>query len=304
MLGPNLGIDDLPRVGVLNYMADDYGLDTISLGSVLGMAAEASQNGVLGEEFKFGDYEKAKSLVTRLTMKSDDIGSLLAEGTRNMAAHWGGNAENWAIQVKGLECSAYNAATIPGMALSFATSPIGAHHKDAWVIAWEISESERESYGKEKAEKVIELQRIRGGMFESLVTCRFPWIELGYELDNYPKFLQSVTGKSDWNIEKVFEVADRIYSLIRAFWIREYYDKGDVWNRTMDHPPIRWFNEKLKGEGPYAGQNLSREKYESLLDYYYDLRGWDSRGIPKQSTLDRLGLTETSKQLSNIVTLN
>jgi len=62
--------------------------------------------------------------------------------------------------VKGLEISAYNCHACPGMALSFGTSPIGAHHKDAWVIAWEIS-TDRFSYSKEKVQKVIELQRIR-----------------------------------------------------------------------------------------------------------------------------------------------
>ncbi|MHA2090046.1 MAG: aldehyde ferredoxin oxidoreductase family protein [Candidatus Kariarchaeaceae archaeon] len=304
MLGPNLGIDDLPKVGVLNYMADDYGLDTISLGSVLGMTAEAHQHGVLDEEFKWGDFDKAKELTTRLAIRSDDLGSLLAEGTMRMAEYWGGDAINWAIQVKGLECSAYNAFTIPGMALSFGTSPIGAHHKDAWVIAFEISEMERDSYASEKAEKVIELQRIRGGMFESLVTCRFPWIELGYSLDNYPKFLENVTGRSGWNLDKVFEVGDRIYALIRAFWVREHSAEGKKWSRNMDYPPVRWFNEKLKGTGPEVGKNLDRGKYDELLNHYYRLRGWDNQGIPTKSTFDRLGLTETSNQLSNIVSLN
>ncbi|MHA2250997.1 MAG: aldehyde ferredoxin oxidoreductase family protein [Candidatus Kariarchaeaceae archaeon] len=304
MLGPNLEINDLPQVGVLNYLADDYGLDTISLGSVLGMAAEAHQHGVLNEEFKWGDFEKAKELTKRLATRTDELGSLLAEGTMRMAIQWGGEAQNWAIHVKGLECSAYNAFTIPGMALSFGTSPIGAHHKDAWVIAFEISEMERDSYAVEKAEKVIELQRIRGGMFESLVTCRFPWIELGYELDNYPKFLQNVTGRSNWDLEEVFQVADRIYSLIRAFWIREYSAEGKDWSRDMDYPPVRWFNEKLQGTGPEVGKNLDRGRYDELLNHYYRLRGWDNRGIASKETLSNLGLDDISGQLQDIVSLN
>jgi len=41
----------------------------------------------------------------------------------------------------------------------------------------------RETYGEAKVNKVLEHQRVRAGMFESLVTCRFPWVELGLELE-------------------------------------------------------------------------------------------------------------------------
>ncbi|MCY3410219.1 MAG: aldehyde ferredoxin oxidoreductase family protein [Candidatus Heimdallarchaeota archaeon] len=297
MLGPNVGIDSLPKVGVLNWMADDFGFDTISLGSVLGMATEAAEKGKLDEKLKFGDYESLKAMVNRIVKREDDLADLLAKGTRKMAETWGGDAKNWAIQVKGLECSAYNAFTIPGMALSFGTSPIGAHHKDAWVISFEITEMERDSYARPKAEKVIELQRIRGGMFESLVTCRFPWIELGYDLENYPKYLHKVTGSDHWNIDEVFKVSDRIYSLIRAFWVREYKKAGIDWDRFQDYPPQRWFNETLKGDGPHAGQNLDKEKYDGLLSDYYDIRGWDERGIPKPETCEKLSISEEYNKL-------
>ncbi len=304
MLGPNIGIGELPKVGVLNYMADDYGLDTISLGSVLGMAAEAGENGVLGDEYGFGEYEKSKDLITRLTLRSDDIGNLLAEGTMRMAERWGDQAKNWAIQVKGLEASAYNAGTVPGMALSFGTSPIGAHHKDAWVIQWEIQHSQRDAYSEDKAEKVIELQRIRGGMFESLVTCRFPWIELGYDLDNYPKFLQKVTGREDWNIDEVFQVGDRIYSLMRAYWVREFLAEGHTWDRSMDYPPARWFNEGLKDGGKFTGQHLNKDDYEGLLNHYYRLRKWDKRGVPTKELMYELSLDEEADLLDQVLTLN
>ncbi|MDH5646647.1 MAG: aldehyde ferredoxin oxidoreductase C-terminal domain-containing protein, partial [Candidatus Heimdallarchaeota archaeon] len=301
MLGPNLGIDDLKKVGVLNWLADDYGLDTISLGSVLGMVGEASQHNILSEKVNWGDFDKFKELVTRISFRSDELGNLLAEGTKRMADHWGGDAINWAIQVKGLECSAYNSFSIPGMALSFATSPIGAHHKDAWVISYEINETNRDSYEILKAEKVIELQRIRGGMFESLTTCRFPWIELGYSLDNYPKFLHQVTGNSNWDLNQVFKVADRIYSLIRSFWVREFHSEGIEWNKNFDYPPAKWFNEELAGDGPYKGAKLDRTKYDQLLMEYYNLRGWNENGIPKSETLAKLDLVDVDNYLKTLI---
>jgi len=51
------------------------------------------------------------------------------------------------------------------MAPAFATNSIGAHHKDhhkdAWVISWEVKVG-REGYSEPKVDKVIEFQRIRG----------------------------------------------------------------------------------------------------------------------------------------------
>jgi aldehyde:ferredoxin oxidoreductase len=190
------------------------------------------------------------------------------------------------------------------MALSFGTSPIGAHHKDAWVISYEISETDRDAYDTLKADKVIELQRIRGGMFETLTTCRFPWIEVGYDEENYPKFLKQVTGNDHWDLEEVYSVGDRVYNLIRAFWVREHEVDGTPWNREYDFPPAKWFDEKLGGTGPHAGKHLDRQKYGELLNYYYDRRGWDHRGIPKKETLSKYDLSDVRDQLTQYIQLN
>ena len=40
-------------------------------------------------------------------------------------------------------------------------------------------------------------------MFEFIVACRFPWIELGWKLDNYPKYFNAVTGL-DWNLDDMW----------------------------------------------------------------------------------------------------
>ena len=74
------------------------------------------------------------------------------------------------------------------MALAYGTSPVGAHHKDAWVIGWETPH-DRFGYGEEKAARVIEAQHTRGA-FELLGVCRFPLVNLGFDREWYPKYLQ------------------------------------------------------------------------------------------------------------------
>jgi aldehyde:ferredoxin oxidoreductase len=298
MLGSNIGIGDLKQVAKLNRICDEEGLDTIGVGNVMGFAMEASEKGLTDLNLKFGDFESAKKFIYDLSYMRNHA-KLFGLGTKKAAEKLGHNSIDWAMQVKGLECSAYDCHLCPGMALSFGTSPIGAHHKDAWVISWEISSGTREEYNAAKADKVIEFQRIRGGLFESLVGCRFPWIELGFELYHYTDYYEAATGVPT-TLDELWKLGDRIYALIRLFWVREFEGQ---WDRKMDYPPARWFNEPLK-EGALKGKHLFEDKYDELLQVYYDKRGWDNRGIPTMQTLKELGLENEADELSDVTKLS
>ncbi len=294
LLGSNIGLGDLKKVAKLNRLADMYGVDTISVGSVIAFAMEADEKGLIKEKIEWGDFNIAERLLKDIVYRRE-LGDLLAEGVKTASYKLGG--ENFAMHVKGLEVTGYDCHAAPGMALAYGTSPIGAHHKDAWIISWEIK-TERLGYTRDKVSKLIEFQRIRGGMFEVLTSCRLPWIEVGFELDWYPKLFKAATGLSV-TLDYFFEVADRIYSLIRAFWIRE--KRG--WNRRMDYPPKRWFTEPLT-KGPLAGAKLDIEKYDNMILWYYEARGWDARGIPTRETLVKLKLDFTIPELEKYVNLH
>jgi aldehyde:ferredoxin oxidoreductase len=237
---------------------------------------------LIPEKIAWGDFEAAQKLIVDIG-KGEGLGKLVFQGVRAASEIIGKESHRWAMHVKGLEISAYNCHGCPGMALSFATSPIGAHHKDAWVISWEIS-TDRFSYNKEKVEKVIELQRIRGGFFESATVCRLPWVEVGFGLQSYPKYMEAITGRA-YRWEDFYQMGDRIYNLMRAYWIRE---KGG-WGRHWDYPPERWFEEP-QSTGKMKGVKVDRQKYDQMLSWYYELRGWDQNGVPRKETLESLGL--------------
>jgi len=40
---------------------------------------------------------------------------------------------------------------------------------------------------------------------------------------------------------------------------------------------------------------LDREKFNRLLAIYFEMRGWDSKGIPRREKLIQLGLTDVIK---------
>ncbi len=289
MLGPNIGIRSLPQVGQLNRMADQWGLDTISLGNGIGFLMEASERGLIAEKIRWGDFEKAQRLTEEIG-RGEGLGKMVSQGVKRASETLGKGSQKWAMHVKGLEISAYNCHACPGMALSFGTSPIGAHHKDAWIISWEIA-NDRFSYEKSKVEKLLEFQRIRGGFFESATVCRLPWVEVSFGLQWYPEYLEAITGeRRSW--EDLYRLGDRIYNLLRAFWVREVPSFGRKW----DYPPDRWFEEP-HSSGKMKGVKVDRGKYEQMLSWYYELRGWDQNGIPLKETLEGLGLKGVSKEI-------
>jgi len=297
MLGSNISLGNLKRVATLNRMADELGLDTISLGNVLGFVMEASEKRLIDEKVPWGKVRAIQSLVEDIAYRRG-LGNVLAEGVRFVAERLRRDSARWAMHVKGLEVSAYDCHSAPAMALAYATSSIGAHHKDAWVISWEVKAG-RKSYSEGKVDKVIELQRVHGGFLEALSVCRFPWVELGLELSWYTKYLHLTTGfETSWKELNV--VSDRIFTLIRAFWIREF---GKAWNRHMDLPPARWFDEPLT-KGSLKGAKLNRGKFNVMLSTYYKKRGWDERGIPSKPTLKKLGLDDVAKQLQRSIKLS
>jgi aldehyde:ferredoxin oxidoreductase len=296
MLGSNIGLGNLEQVATLNRIADELGFDAISLGNLLGFAMEASEKGLIAEKIRWGQFEEIKALINDIAYRRG-LGAVLAEGVRSASSAIGNGSSDWAMHIKGLEVSAYDCHAAPGMALAYGTNSIGAHHKDAWLITWEIKAG-RENYDEGKVDYLIKTQLIRGGLFEALTVCRFPYNSLGFELEWYQKYLRAATGV-EFSLEQLNRISDRILNLMRAFWVREYKEK---WTRDLDVPPMRWFKEPLT-EGALKGAVLDYEKYKVMLSTYYKKRGWDERGIPTKSTLEKLGLTEEAKQLDTYVKL-
>ncbi|MDW8062001.1 MAG: aldehyde ferredoxin oxidoreductase family protein [Nitrososphaerota archaeon] len=292
MLGANIGLGDLRKVAALTRFADEAGVDTISLGNVIGFAFEASEKRLIDEQYEWGVFDDALTLAEDIVNRRG-VGDLLADGVRIASSKIPGS-EEWAMHVKGLEISGYDCHSAPGMALAYGTSPIGAHHKDAWIISWEVK-NDRLGYTNAKVSKLIELQRIRGGIFESLTVCRLPWVELGFELRWYKDFFESATGLR-LSLDDFFEVADRIYTLIRAFWVREM----GGWSPMLDYPPARWFKEPTT-RGPFKGIALDEDRYRWMLHLYYERRGWSDIGIPRRSTMMRLGLSSEVDLIGKIV---
>jgi aldehyde:ferredoxin oxidoreductase len=162
------------------------------------------------------------------------------------------------------------------------TCDVGAHHNRSWAITYDLQVG-REKVVPEKVARVIWLQNFRP-MFDVLGGCRLQWVELGIDRDLYVPALEAITGiHRSW--EDLDKVGERIWNLTRLFWVREIEDFGRIW----DMPPSRFY-EEAPTSGATKGQITRLEDVNSLLDMYYEQRGWDSNGLPKSETIEKLGL--------------
>ncbi|MGC8837674.1 MAG: aldehyde ferredoxin oxidoreductase family protein [Anaerolineae bacterium] len=289
MLGSDVGLGDIEDVAYANYLADEWGVDTISVGGVIAFAMDCFERGIIGPqdvdglECRFGNREAVFTLIQKIARR-EGVGNLLAEGTKRAAQVWGRGAEDLAVQVKGMEVSAYECHRAPSMLLAYMTCDVGAHHNRAWAITYDI-QTGRDTITPDKAARVIFLQHIRP-LFDALGACRLQWVELGLDYNLYAPALQALTGV-ERSTEDLLRISERIWNLTRLYWIREVEGFGRAW----DAPPPK-FTKFPAESGPTKGQLTTWEEAQKLLDMYYEQRGWDANGFPTKAKLEELGLAE------------
>lgn len=126
LLGPNILNNDLQKIFEWNYELDEYGLDTISFAGTVAFAMELSEKGMWDSGLEFGKVDNITKIIEETALRSTEIGDQLAEGSRWLSKKYGG--EDFAINVKGLELSAYEPRSAVGMGLGYATSNRGGCH--------------------------------------------------------------------------------------------------------------------------------------------------------------------------------
>ena len=84
----------------------------------------------------------------------EGLGALLADGVKKASQEIGKGTDKFAIQVKGMEQSAYATHNATAMLLAYMTCDVGAHHNRAWAITYDIQVG-REKVVPEKVARVI-----------------------------------------------------------------------------------------------------------------------------------------------------
>lgn len=272
--GPNAGNRDPEKIVKFNEICDNMGLDTISCGDTIIWAMEMTERGDHDFGIRFGEIDKMLEYV-ELIARNEGVGKDLGLGSKRAAEKFGGL--DIAMQVKGLEYPQYEPRGSWGMALSYAVSDRGACHMRSYAANAEVFEASIDPYTAEgKGQLVYDLGEFNAIKF-SLCICDF-WGTINYEI--MAELLTMVTGK-EWTVEDMSTVGRRVINIARAFNQREGF------NRVHDTVPKKVVRDAL-ANGPGAGQVIPPEAFESMLDQYYEVMGWDKNGMMPEDLIQSL----------------
>jgi aldehyde:ferredoxin oxidoreductase len=280
-LGSNLLCDDINIIAEANRLCDEYGMDTISMGGVLGYMMSLSKDGVVTEDIPFGDGDTILSLIEK-TATREGLGDNLAEGVRTLSGIY--NNQYHAIHVLGLEPPAYDVRGMKGMALSFMTSPRGACHLRSSAYTVELSgtwqQFATDRFSSEDKGYVAWMENLMA-VHDILGTCKFT--RDFYLPGIMCEMLEAYTGIK-LTPEELITIGERTFNLEWLFNIRH--------GVHMDNLPVK-FRTPI-AEGPSKGAFISEEDVIRMKRDYFKARGWDEKGIPTEETKKRLGLTFSS----------
>jgi aldehyde:ferredoxin oxidoreductase len=303
LLGPNIGIFDTDQISEWNDLCGAMGLDTISTGATLAWVMEAGEKGIFPTDLSFGRPEGVAETIAAIARR-EGVGDTLANGTRQLAAEYGG--ADFAIQIKGLDMAGYDPRGAWGQGLSYAVANRGACHLSATTFALEVFMGFLNPYTTRAKAHFVKFFENLFAAVNSLHVCQFtafayvleepivkytPKWMLRLNMQYLPRIAQklifiptltglfnSVTGLKLSQAE-FLRAGERIHTLERLMNTREGISRKD------DTLPARFLRE-----GRACDPMKRTVPLETMLDEYYHLRGFDQRGIPKEKTLSRLGL--------------
>lgn len=309
-LGSRCGNLNIEAILYANQLCNDYGLDTISCGGVIGFAMECYEKGILsseetdGLELEWGNEDVIVKCVEKI-IDREGVGDELAEGIGRFAESLGEEATQYAMAVKEQDIPAQDGRAQKSMGLAHVTANRGADHLTAFEVLSEVGFDEEieKRFGKEAlpeaADRLNPMYKplmVRDGehfcaIVDSVIVCKFGtiWPPALY-FEEIADGLSAATG-IDYSEEDLRKIGERIFNLERAYDIREGVSKVD------DRLPKR-FTEEPAPKGPNEGEVV---ELDQMLREYYDLRGWDGEtGLIPREKLEELGLSEVASELSEM----
>jgi aldehyde:ferredoxin oxidoreductase len=280
--GPDCGIDDLDAVTKANFLCNEYGIDTISLGSTIACAMELFERGVItakdtdGVQLTFGNTA-AMVEMTRKACTGEGFGAKLAQGSYRLAESYG--HPEYSMTCKKQEMPAYDPRGVQGIGLNYATGNRGGCHVRGYTIAVEVlggagGMDPRVTEGKPGLD--ILFQNLTAAL-DSSGACLFSTFGIGGP--ELAEMLSAATGV-EYSLEEFLKIGERIWNAERLWNLKVGFTAAD------DTLPERLLKDPIK-TGPAKGMV---NRLDEMLPGYYQERGWDESGVPTKAKLKELAL--------------
>ncbi|NOX19911.1 MAG: aldehyde ferredoxin oxidoreductase [Nitrospirae bacterium] len=232
--GGNCGIDDMDAIAKMDFLDDNYGLDTIEMGATIAVAMEAGL-------IEFGDAEGAIRLIEEVG-KGTYLGRILGNGAEFTGRAFG--LERIPV-VKGQALPAYDPRAVHGIGVTYATSPMGADHTAGYAVAQNVLKVGGD-VDPLKPDGQIELSRnlqIATAAIDSTGMCLF----IAFAILDQPETFQALmdmlsafTGK-EMTADEFMELGKNILTMERDFNKRagftSKHDRLPMFFKTEPLPP-------------------------------------------------------------------
>jgi aldehyde:ferredoxin oxidoreductase len=296
--GNDCGINDLVATAKANEMSARWGLDSISTGATIAFVMECVDRDLLTAEQtggflpKWGDADALLQAVDMIAHRRG-FGDKMALGVRRLAQIIGKGAEQYAIEVKGLELPMHEPRLKNALGVGYATAPVGADHMmnihdtgytkpgrslERVGAVYQVGPLPANDLGSEKMN--LFYHEVNWKHFlDCAVICMF----YPYDYVLLANALSGATGH-EYTAKAVLEVGERTQHLARLFNLREGLTAAD------DKLPKRVM--RAFKDGPLAGVEITDEAFMNARQTWYGLMGWTPDGAPTPERLAQLGLQE------------
>jgi aldehyde:ferredoxin oxidoreductase len=297
-------------LGNINYdtglaaleLDNKYGIDTMTCSTLIGWLMHCWQEGLITEKdtgglnLEWGNREAIVGLHEQIA-KKEGIGDLISDGCDEAIRRLGAETGKYLYRCgKGLTQEGGNDRILRAMPLGNVTSNRGNDHLRGRVnlefmgLPAEVMEKifgrpvNPDPYAWDTKAWMATWQQYLNTMSDATGLCKF-WTQwFAPDMWGFAQPTEVINAVTGWDItpQELMEVSERIWNMEKMFNVREGV------GREGDMPPYIFF-EPIK-EGARKGLRLEPDKWEKLLDEYYELHGWDKNGTPTPQTLKRLGL--------------
>ena len=300
-LGPNIGNPNLELMLEANVLCNELGLDPVSLGFTISFAMECFEQGILteretdGRPLRFGNEEIITPLIQDIAHRRG-FGAVLAEGSRRAAARINAaRPGDLAMHVKGVEMVSFEPRTQTGLALGYATAPVGPRYdicEHDWdfdtATGWDHTLEQSRTLGilerlpmehlgpdKVRTYKVLNTVWSACDALDLCVFASAPTRVLSLEM--ITRLITAVTGWHTSSYE-FMRWGERRNHLMRVYNLREGLSAAD------DTLPKRFFTLPID-HGRLAGTVIDSVAFARSVKLYYEMMGWDETGVPRKATL-------------------
>ncbi len=274
-LGANIGVFDPYGVLELNFYADTYGIDTITLANSIAFVMELWENGIIDEkdtgglDLTWGNWKDAAELLHQMARGEGFGAEVVGNGVHWMIDYFtetkGADRQflhDIGMQGKGLEISEYVTKESLAQQGGYGMTLKGPQHDEAWLIFMDMVEKLLPTF-EDKAEALHYFPMWRT-WFSLHGLCKLPWNDIEppdnkntpepakvmEHVENYTWLFEGTTGVPI-TPEGLIEQSERVYNFQRVFILKFGYG-----TREHDYVPYR-------AMGP-----VTVEEYESRQERY------------------------------------